>query len=169
MLKEAGYPNGFKTKMMSGNRRGVRDVLTAVQQDLKKVGIDTDLEFYDEGKYFLALIKGWKNGLLEYGQNVPVNFTEELCGLFKKGAPRLPCLFRPIELQEILTRAEKVPDYGTQKTLVKNAVRMMSDMAVVIPLYTQAVINVMYKTVRDPGFNAAARGQWTPENVWLSK
>jgi len=169
LLKEAGYPNGFKTKLMSSTKQDVKDTLAALQGYLKEVGIDAELVFYDEGKYFLALIKGHKDGLLIYGQTLRRNQTEELNGLFKKGSARLPGMFRPIELQEVLTEAEKTPDYETQTSLTQKAVRIMSDEAVVLPLWSYAVINVKHKSLRDPGYSHAWRGQWTPENAWLSE
>jgi len=98
-----------------------------------------------------------------------VNQTEELNGLFKKGAIRLPNLHRPIELQEVLTKAESTPDFETQKSLLQKAVRMMSDEAVVLPVWAYAVINIKHKSLRDPGYSPAYVGQWTPENAWLSE
>jgi len=168
LLKEAGYPNGFKTQLISSTTTG-RDVLAALQRDFMKAGIDAEIVFYDLGKYRLTSLKGWKNGLLVFGQNAPLNPTQDLYSLFTTGSVRFPSLFRPPELQEVLTEAVTVPDFNDQKTLVKKAVRMMSDMAVVIPLWTYTDIYVTHKSVRDLGFDGGRRGQWSPGGAWLSE
>ncbi len=56
LLKEAGYPNGFKTNLwaMPVSRPYMfdpRKIATAIQADLKKVGIDAQIVSYDWGTY----------------------------------------------------------------------------------------------------------------------
>jgi len=168
LLKEAGYPNGFKTQLISSTTTG-RDVLAALQRDLMKAGIDAEILFYDLGKYRLKSLTGWKNGLLLFGANAPLNPTQDLNSLYTTGSVRFPSLFRPPELQKVLKEAVTVPDFKDQKSLVKKAVRMMSDMSVVIPLWTYTDIYVTHKSVRDPGFDGGRRGQWSPGGAWLSE
>ncbi|MBW2610297.1 MAG: ABC transporter substrate-binding protein [Deltaproteobacteria bacterium] len=169
LLKEAGYPNGFKTSIIAYPVTDGRDVMAAIQQDLKKVGIDAAILFYDQGKYRFAQLKGWKNGLLIFGQNLSINFTHDLRSMFKVGASRFPKTFRPPELREVLNKAVAVPDSNDQKTLSQKGVRMISDMAVVTPLWANADIYVTHKSVHDPGFNGGRRGQWAPAGCWLSE
>jgi ABC-type transport system substrate-binding protein len=169
LLKEAGYPNGFKTSLIGNSRGRQGDFYAAMQRDLQKVGIDVEVTFMDAGKYWFTILKGWKNGLIVYAQNAPINLSMQLDGLFKKNAARFPCMLRPLELQEVLTKAQKTTDDDIQRSLVKKGVRMISDKAVVVPLWTWSIINATHKTLHDTGYSATNRGQWEPANAWLSK
>jgi ABC-type transport system substrate-binding protein len=168
LLEEAGYPNGFKNRIIAGTGNMAKDTLVALQSDLKKVGIDAAIEFQDGGKYFYTLIKGWKDGLLLFGHATPLNLSKQYNGLYKDKSVRLPVLYRPTEVQEVLTKAETVPDFKTQSSLIKKSVRMMSDEAVVIPLWTFSNIHVYHKTLRDPNYGGD-NNHWTPGDVWLSE
>ncbi|MBW2608891.1 MAG: ABC transporter substrate-binding protein [Deltaproteobacteria bacterium] len=168
LLKEAGYPNGLKTKFLVGTSAAARDTMAALQQDLLKVGIDIDIDFMDGGNYFKTMLKGWKNAIVVFGQATPINLTQELNSLYKDGAARLPVITRPAELQELLSKAEVVPDFNEQKGLIKKAVRLMSDKSVVIPLWTFSNIHVMYPSVRGTNFGGALN-HWTPADAWLSE
>ncbi|MBW2609224.1 MAG: ABC transporter substrate-binding protein [Deltaproteobacteria bacterium] len=168
LLKEAGYPNGFKTKLIA-SVSDPRDALATIQRDLLKVGIDVKIEMYDSGKFFYTMIKGWKDGLCLFGQMSPVNLTQELNSLYIKGAARFPNLYRPTALQETLRKAETVPDLKEQKSLVQKAIRIMSDEAVVIPLWSRSELYVLHKSFHNPGFNGGRRGQWEPAGAWLSE
>jgi peptide/nickel transport system substrate-binding protein len=169
LLAEAGYPKGFKTKIIASATTEGRDVVAAIQRDLLKVGIDAEIVFQDSGKYFLTIIKGWKNALVVFGQNAPLNPTQNIFNLYKTGRSRFPNLYRPIELKETLAKTVATPDFSEHNTLLKKAVRVMSDKAVVIPLWSFPDIYALHKSVRDPGFNGGRRGQWAPEGCWLSE
>jgi len=169
LLKEAGYPNGFKTSIIAYPVTDGRDALAAIQRDLIKVGIDAEILFYDQGKYRLAQLKGWENGLLLFGQNLSINFTHDLRSMFKVGASRFPKTFRPPELRAVLNQAIAVPDPSDQKTLSQKGVRMVSELAVVTPLWSNKDVYVTRKSVHNPGFNGGRRGQWAPAGCWLSE
>jgi len=48
LLAEAGYPNGFKAKLLSTSQYGMHEqTAIAVQAELKKIGIDVELELPD--------------------------------------------------------------------------------------------------------------------------
>jgi ABC-type oligopeptide transport system substrate-binding subunit len=115
------------------------------------------------------MIKGWKNGIVLFGQMSPVNLTQELNSLYIKGSARFPNLYRPTALQETLQKAETVPDLKDQKSLIQKAIRMMSDEAVVIPLWSRSELYVHDKSVHNLGFNGGRRGQWEPAGTWLSE
>ena len=169
LLKEAGYPNGFKTKLFGNTRGRQGDFYAAIQQGFKEVGIEAEIEFMDAGKYWFTILKGWKNGLVVFAQNSPVNLNLQLNGLYQKDSARFVCLDRPLELQEILTKAEKVTDYDSQAPLIQEAVRMLHDKAVVVPLWTWSVVNATSTKLHDHGYSTANRGQWEPADAWLSK
>ncbi len=169
LLTEAGYPNGLKILFVSINTPQDRDSLALIQRYLKKVGIDAEMQFKDRGGYYTAANRGMKNAMIVFNMTIPMNLTLELTGMFMARSPRLPLMFRPQDIQDILTKAETTPDYATQVTLTKEAVRLISEEAVTLPLWVKSVVNMWNKNVHGLGYTAAYRYQWTPENVWLSK
>ncbi len=53
LLNDAGYPTGLKTKMLVDSSNPVAvDLATAIKQDLDAVGITTDLDLADHGRFF---------------------------------------------------------------------------------------------------------------------
>ena len=59
LLAEAGYPNGFKTKLVS-DVMARKDTLVAIQTYLKEVGIETELEVLEFGAAFVKPKQGWE-------------------------------------------------------------------------------------------------------------
>src|SRR4030095_12411065 len=63
VLAEAGYANGFKTRIIIMPALVDKDAMTAVQANLAAVGIQVDLETPDAGGYTqLRFNGGWDNG-----------------------------------------------------------------------------------------------------------
>ena len=65
LLTKAGYPNGFKTKLSFTSREPDKTVVQLLQAQLKKVGIEIELEAFDR----LAFNDKWYKGQGEMGQN----------------------------------------------------------------------------------------------------
>lgn len=51
LLKEAGYPNGFKTSIWINNNPVRRDIAVIFQDQLKQIGIDVNVETLEWGAY----------------------------------------------------------------------------------------------------------------------
>jgi peptide/nickel transport system substrate-binding protein len=169
LLAEAGYPNGLKIRIVTVTTRQERDIWALIQRYLSKAGIDAEVSFMERGAFFAAANKGLKNALIDFKANMPLDLSKELSTMFMKGSPRLPLMSRPLELQEVLGRAERTPDYATQVSLTKKAVRMISEDALATSLWIEYVINIKNKSVRDVNYSHAWRYQWTPEDTWLSE
>lgn len=58
LLAEAGYPDGFKTKIWTNEKQERIDMATIVQSQLKEVGIDVEIEILEWGAYLDSLGKG---------------------------------------------------------------------------------------------------------------
>ena len=94
LLADAGYPNGFKTKIfpMSGTPK---EFMVAVQGYLGKIGIVVDLDFVDMGKYMDYRRKGWSNGFLCQPFLAYTNFGRTLELYLPSTSPELVSLKRP--------------------------------------------------------------------------
>lgn len=66
LLAEAGYPNGFKTRIdwTLGGGSDVNTVADAewIQRDLAKIGIDASIELFDNNTYWDMLASGMREG-----------------------------------------------------------------------------------------------------------
>lgn len=58
LLKEAGYPNGFKTTIWTNDKKERTDMATVIQSELKEVGITVDIKVMEWGAYLTELAKG---------------------------------------------------------------------------------------------------------------
>ena len=66
LLKEAGYPNGFKTTMYVFGRVVPANYPTALAEMLRAVGIDIEVETPTAGKYDEYRYAGWHNALMNH-------------------------------------------------------------------------------------------------------
>jgi ABC-type transport system substrate-binding protein len=169
LLKEAGYPNGFKISIYTTRTFTGASGMEAVQRDLKKVGIEVKLDLVDRGKYNQLQFGGWKNGLLFFGHSAASKFTYGLSTTFAVGARRVRSIMRDPGLSDILDKATSTPDPKEKNELTQKVVRMIHDDAVVIPLIVNDQIAVIHNSVHDTGISERNSSVWTPANVWISK
>jgi len=58
LLKEAGFPNGFKTNIWTNEKKERVDMATIMQSQLKEIGIDAKISVLEWGAYLTGLAKG---------------------------------------------------------------------------------------------------------------
>ncbi len=167
LLTEAGFPNGFKTKIIAQNTVN-KDIIVAIQSYLSKVGIQAELEFPEPAKFLEYQNGTWKNAMLYYtvGQNANYNVTFG----YNFGSP-----------QAILRSLKQPADYATiykadmtspkvDPALQQKIIQAFYDEATIIPINYVSDIWILNTKLRDSGH--ATRGSaafWNPENAWLSK
>lgn len=166
LLAEAGYPNGFKTKIVPWP---TPDPHVAIQGYLAKVGIKVKLEVPNRGKLESIWFGGWKNGMVWRGTGGSPNFTATLPSLFGAKTPWLPSMRRPAGLADLVEKATMARDYDTQVKLTKQAVRMLADDATFLPLWGVRFSYVVGGRLHDAGLAEFHMILWTPEKAWLSK
>ena len=75
LLAEAGYPDGFSTKLFAG--QNFRDEMTIIQSMLGQIGIVVDMEFPEPGALSVLHNNGWEGILnMGFGQipNTPIGY-----------------------------------------------------------------------------------------------
>jgi ABC-type transport system substrate-binding protein len=75
LLTEAGFPNGFKTKLIVMPAMVDRDAMVAVQRNLAAIGIQAEMEFPDMGGYMNYRFQGWSNGFMCQHTRALANFN----------------------------------------------------------------------------------------------
>ncbi|MBN1848411.1 MAG: ABC transporter substrate-binding protein [Deltaproteobacteria bacterium] len=169
LLKDAGYPNGFESKIIAQTTDD-RDALVAIQNYLGAVRINMKLELVDRGKYYSILREGWQNALI-YGR---ASATPDLAGDFERwyyprgaftyaGKMYLPDGFVKLMDDMLVTYEPK-----KHKELVQKGVRMMHEAACLTPLWAVPNLAASHKSVHSVGWYENALSQhWTPEDAWL--
>jgi peptide/nickel transport system substrate-binding protein len=146
LLAEAGYPNGFETKIITLDLS--RDAVTAIQSYLDQVGIKVTIDIADMGRYFGSLFgQGW-NDLAFAASGINPDGTD----LFVHFGPR-PMTFitgtiaKSPEFLKLCEQALHTYDTDGIKVLLRKAVKQGTEDAMITPLYRSAQANVMQSYV----------------------
>ena len=166
LLKDAGYPNGFKTTFISNTP--VADSAVPIVTYLKEVGIDATLEVYTTAKYATALAQGW-DGLLMFNSGVDPNILHRIEGDLGVHQKQYPSLLRPPVFQPTLDEAMGALNTETRKTLTQKLSKIVYDNVMIVPLYRNVNIAAKDKTVKDCNLFLDHFMHWDPYKAWLSK
>lgn len=166
LLAKAGYPNGFKTKLIS-DVMARRDTLVAAQTYLKEVGIETELEILEFGAAFALPRQGWKGIYFPGFPNVGT-----FVGILTRWglANDYISFYRPPGWQEKWDALLTQMDDGKRLVQLKEILKMLYDEAVGIPYQGDAPQVVRIDKLHN--FNHHSNhmvSYWTPHNIWLSK
>ncbi len=168
LLAEAGYPNGFKIKLIVMPALVDKDAVVAVQRFLGEVGIQCELEFPDGGGYMNYRFKnGWHNAFLVHA--VRMLATTNIYNDFMWNTPGMfPSLKRP---DGFLDKVHKsLETLMPEKSKMEELIRIQADDLMFIPLYNVSEIYVIQPNVHDTGFlEWSPSTVCTPEAMWLSK
>jgi ABC-type transport system substrate-binding protein len=165
---DAGYPNGFDTKMLALEFN--RDQAVAVQSYLTAVGIRVTIDLADMGRYFGSLFgpDGWTD-LAIAASGINPDATD----LFVHFGPR-PMTYRwgyiakSPEFLALVDKALKTYDQPAMNKVLQAAVRQASDDAMVIPLWRAAQASVMQPWVHTdyPKIHSIT---WYSHQDWMEK
>jgi peptide/nickel transport system substrate-binding protein len=169
LLSEAGYPNGFKTRIIIMPALVDKDAMTAVQANLNAVGIQVDLETPDNGGYTqMRFGGGWTNGFLAQHTRALATFNITYNFYFPEQTQQFPPLQRPAGFLDKLSGSLKTP--APDPNLGQELTRMLTDDLTVIPVYYVNEMYILQPNVKDSGYNEWSAGTIsTPEKAWLSK
>ncbi len=169
LLAEAGYPNGFKIKIIVMPALVDRDAMVAVQRFLGEVGIEVELEFPDGGGYAAYRFKnGWRNGFLAQHTRMLATTNISYNFYWQTASGQFPSLKRTEGLIDKINAslATLTPDDAKMRELTK----MQAEDALIIPIY---YVNEMY--VVQPNVHGTGYTEWSsstvvmPQDAWLGK
>jgi len=170
LLTEAGYPGGFKTRLIPQPGLVDQDAVVAVQNQLKAIGIDADVELTDAGKFAEYSQKGWNNALL--GTNASggmPNYASALKSGISQYATTGVSVLIPENYQKMLDEALQTVEIDKEKT--KQLIKMLYDDITVIPFYYNFEGDPMVKGVHNLGSETVPGDPiaWTTDIAWLEK
>jgi peptide/nickel transport system substrate-binding protein len=165
LLAEAGFPNGFKTKILGSTSTTNKDAMTAVQNYLGKIGISVDLNMIDHPTYTDQTRKGWE-GFAAASKLVSANMNFAFSVSFMP--PAQPSMAKPEDYQALNKAAASAKDYDP--ALTKKVVQYMYDNALINCLYADPRVDITQAYVKDPGFFSESGAlNWEPQDAWLNK
>ena len=169
LLAEAGYPKGFKTKMILFSWVTRMETFTAVQQYLKDVGIDAEIEVYEGGPWFKSKVGGWPKDTLFYGLTTNFPYLSHALAQQYGGGKMYPSVYRPPQWRDLLEKSFTTSDFNKHKAIIQEMMQVQHDEAMTINLWQIPTIDVSIPGLHGTGHLLADQQQWTPENAWLEK
>ncbi len=169
LLAEAGYPSGFKTKLIVQPALVDKDAMVAVQRFLGEVGIQAELEFPDNGGYTAIKWKdGWHNGFVVNHTRMLATFNITYNYYWQTVTGQFISMKRPDGLVSKLDASLRTLTAEDAKG--QEMTRMTADDVMFIPIYYQYEMYVVQPNVHDTGYCEWSSSTInTPETTWLSK
>jgi peptide/nickel transport system substrate-binding protein len=166
LMAAAGYQDGFKTTLASPFTS--RDVMVAIQGNLSKIGITADINTVNMGQYMEYSQKGWRNMLIITPLTNYVNWASGLQMQLASTALNLKSVQRPSGFDSLVEQALASPEEDINKT--RQALRLLEDSAIAIPLYSAGTMWCYSPNVHDIGYAELGNSIFrTPDKAWLSK
>lgn len=157
LLAEAGYPNGFATKIIVMPGMIDKEAMVAVQNQLGAVGIEVELEFPDSGGYANYRFNGW-DGFMAMHTRVLSNYNQSCELYWLVSGKQWPDLQRPAGLEDAITasaKTEKMDSAAGQKIS-----QIIADDMMIIPIYNVNDYWVCKDSVHDFGFGDWGGSTW---------
>ncbi len=145
LLKQAGYPNGFKTTIFTTATRNPKGAVF-IQASLAKIGIDVKIEVYEWGAYLKRTglgehemaFAGWMADIAD-----PDNFLYTLWS--KQAASAIPTqngsFYKSDAFSDLLLKAKRVSDQKEREALYLKAQEIIHKDAPYVPLaYPYSVV-----------------------------
>jgi peptide/nickel transport system substrate-binding protein len=171
LLNEAGYPNGFKTKMYCSTDPQENLRFEAVQGYLAEIGIICEMiptVRADNNKFFIGG-QTW-DGLVSLGPSAYPDVTIQLATSYGGDGLHMASVLVPEDYLQVLNKAVTAPDFETKQKWVREALKLMTDTyCVFLPLNARYDHVISQKYVHDLGMQVNDNMLWTPEDCWLDK
>jgi ABC-type transport system substrate-binding protein len=172
LLTEAGYPNGFKTKIIYITGTENDQLYAAVQGYLKAVGIDAELEPVQRIRYDQIALQGGKwEGLIHSGVMGIPDVAAALISRYMGGEKYYTQMLAPDDYQKALKNAIAAPDFKGKQKWTQEAMKLMIDKYCLrIVFCSRSDFAVKQPYLHNHGFfETPNTAWWTPEDAWLER
>jgi peptide/nickel transport system substrate-binding protein len=169
LLTEAGYPNGFKTRVIAQTEMANKDAMVALQGQWKAVGVDLALDFVTRAKFVEDRTKGWRDGFILVQTGTDQMWTSTLDRIFSVDGKTYISTQRPPGWAELMASANQALDYKTYQERTQKCIRLLYDEATALPLWGESKPFVIAPYVKDGGFLTKGLAWWAADKTWLDK
>jgi peptide/nickel transport system substrate-binding protein len=170
LLAEAGYPKGFKTRLIGDAGRDDQ-WLTAVQADLKKVGIDAEVDLVTQAARTKYTQEGWKNGLLRFSlAKKTADTAPEARNMLHSRSTQYVSMLHSSVIDDLFVEALHAPNYKTKLAAMRKLASTVVDKECQVNiLYGMEFAAVKNIKVHDESIWEFGSLWWTPEDAWREK
>jgi peptide/nickel transport system substrate-binding protein/oligopeptide transport system substrate-binding protein len=169
-LADAGFANGAgfpKISLDCNSGSGHEDILQLVQEDLKAIGIESEIVATEWAQYLDKLgAKQYQVGRLGWIADYPImdNF---LYPLFKTGSTDNYSFYTNPDVDAKLDEARTTTDADARVALYQDVEKTVGDAAAVVPMFYYRHTRVASDRVNDGVYSA--NGLFTFDTVWLTQ
>ena len=156
LLAQAGYPNGFTFKLVTANSyEGGLSVAQVVQNQLKKIGVNAELEVVEWGIYIDRWVKRDFDSMVELrgGSGEPDRFLYRM--IHSTGGVN-NFLFKDAQVDALLDKGRGLTKMAERRPVYDQLQLLLSEKAPIIFLYCPFETHVMNKSVK--GFKQIGTG-----------
>ena len=170
LLKEAGYPDGFKTKLLF--RKGFyEEQVMAAQGYLRAVGIDAELDPAMQARWDTSAMGGTWEGLIFGASSGEPDVLTLMAVRMSGTANWYKATDFPPEYVKAIQYAIAAPDLESKQKRVWDIQKLLVDKyCIAIMLWVSYQPTTEHPYVKNSGFMKNINsGFWTPEDTWLAK
>lgn len=142
LLKEAGYEDGFNATMMTYDTN-TSDIAQVIQAELKKIGVDIDIEMTEVGTYLEVTGNGGVDMFIGSWGTVTLDADYGLYPMFHSanaGNPGNRSFYANDEVDALLEEARQEGEEGARLQLYSEAQQIIVDEAPIVPLYHSVLL-----------------------------
>jgi len=170
LLTAAGYPNGLKTTLLvNATSTADADAATAIKQYLDAVGIQTDLDLADPGRFFGTVWGQAAPGLSLMWSGMDITHLLTYMRWFSTDPfTDLVYLGHTDEQRAIDEEAKAIPDAAGQKVATEKAFKYLNDSGRLVPVFQLPSVAIVQPYVHSQQFQQGFV-RWQQELVWMEK
>lgn len=169
LLAAAGYPTGFKTSLNFFNISPIYvDEMTAIQSNLKTVGIDGTLNPLQRPAFsdMASNGKGW-SGIVRIQMYSSPDPLVQYAGV--AGGTDYTGMYLPTEFTDLYSQAIAAPDFATKQKLTQQLMALATDKYCIVNyLYVQTAPVFKAKNLHDDMYGVVPNA-WISPKAWFSK
>jgi peptide/nickel transport system substrate-binding protein len=175
LLSEAGYPSGFKTKLICANDQTTLDTCTLLQSYFRAINVNVTLDQADTARR-MSMVgtggTGWTDALTwgNTGVNAGLDYVRwTLCNTFNP-APKswYISIKRSPEFISVYNQTVNAPTLEKAEAGAKLMVKQMFDDAMALPVWDSPFTVVAQKYVHT-NLGSVHHQIWNPEFDWMDK
>ncbi|WP_051591066.1 ABC transporter substrate-binding protein [Bacillus sp. UNC438CL73TsuS30] len=169
LLAEAGYPNGFKTKLLSWPGLEHESLPPVYQSYLKEVGIDAEVVNVDTARMYELIGTKW-DGLMYFDVITSPDLPLYMERYLSKKAKLYVNIDHPEKVEALIKKGKAATDPETkQQANLELQKAVFEENHMFFPLAITTMPIVMYPNIQGSGFNETYGNVYSPEKTWLSK
>jgi peptide/nickel transport system substrate-binding protein len=169
LLAAAGYPNGFKTKLIYRSSPENDQQYTAVQNYLKAIGIDAELEPIQTGRQTELVMGGRWEGMLQSAQS-NIDVLSMLNEMYTASG-KFVNMAAPTDYLKAIKSGIEAKDFLSKQKWTRESLKLQTDKyCLLLNLFVVREFGAQQPYVHNHGFLGNPNtGLWTPEDAWVSK